>query len=167
MKSYRIPKEAQFDGLDFTDLNIIGYTRGAAGVSDFTAAATNQVFDLVNLTNAASSILAFVHYPLWMIRVKTATLPTTTNMKVDLGIAASGTGDTTLFAGSASDLETAGAVYLPTNAIAPTKPSGASQYLTANVTSASGNVSTLTAGEIWIFTHLVRTGDWDRVYAGE
>jgi hypothetical protein len=150
----------------FTDLWVIGTTRAYSASTktwgtDFTAAAVTQVYDLVQTTTSTGLPIYIVHYPLVMVAVKTGTLPGTTDIKADIGIAASQTGATTFLAGTAADMETAGNFYVPVTAAAPASGQGSnSQFLTCRLTSASGNISTLTAGEIWIYAALSPVSEW-------
>lgn len=145
MVHYKLRNNAQFNG-GWTDLFILGSTRAYDATtrtwgSDFTAAATTQSYNLIALSDSAGVPLYIVNYGMLAI-IKAPTSNSAHNLKLDVGQ----TGSATAFiAGTASDCETLNKVVLPVAAAVPFATTTASQYLTALVTSASGNVSTLAA----------------------
>jgi len=156
MKHYNRNRVAQWGGGAFTDLYILGTTRGAAGVSDFTAGALTQDFTLE--TPAAGDILTYPTLAAWckIGFVGTAV----TNASLSAGISAGGvefaTSQTVLAVNngvatkSIDELTVAGAV----------KVFGGATPLSVRITTVGGNLSVLTAGEVWIYLCILRVNDF-------
>lgn len=171
MKHYNLRNGAQFNGA-WTDLFILGTTRGAAGVSDFTAAALTQSFNLLPLTKGD-----VLMYPLAQALLKRSftdavgggTPVTLANAKLDVGTTSGATG---LLTGVAAELsQTLSPVpefnmYPLTPPLASAQPirvtATSGQFITAAVTSTAGNLSTITFGEVWIYVCFMRGADWMR-----
>lgn len=153
MQHYILKNSAQFGGA-YTDLFILGKTRAAAGASDFTAAATTQSYNLALL-----AVGDHVPMPLAVVMVKTAVAGLTTP-KMDVGT----TDDADQFVvGVNSDLATVNFVRA---SLAVSSAAGgaysciaSSKYVTALITSGSENISTVTAGEVWIYAAISRVAD--------
>lgn len=149
MKSYVLNKAFQFGGFMATRLHIIGYTRGAAGVSDFTDADTSQTFTLE--TPAAGD---FLTYPGAVAFTKIAFAGTSlTAVTLDVGFSGGEEflKDGAMFAANAS--------ILPLSTFAPKSFDG-STTLTAKIDTTGANLSAITAGEIWIYTGIARRTDF-------
>jgi Fe-S cluster assembly scaffold protein SufB len=191
MIHYNLRNNAQCSG-GFTDLFILGSFRRwdattKSWLSDFSAdvsgvssgsASTAQKFNLIQLTETTPAVSTgtqaavprfIVGYPLCAAVIKYAIADGATNAKLDVGVAASVTANTSLIAGTAGDLEQKDLVILPAAAAVPLAPNTVSQYLTATITSASGNVSTMTAAtgnpanvgiDIWIYACLLPYREW-------
>lgn len=177
----------------FTDLFIIGNTRRydaatKSWLSDFSAdvsgvssgsASVAQVFNLIQVTEttpaAGVTQAALPRYiigqPLAMTITRYPVLDTSgTNVKLDVGVAASVTASTSLIAGTAGDGELQDRVVLPVAAAVPLCPNTVTQFLTATVTSAVGNISTISAApkvtnpngiiEFWIYVCLLPYREW-------
>jgi hypothetical protein len=158
MKSYTL-KDSQRGALNgFTDLFILGATRGTSGASDFTAAATSQSFNL-----KAMAVGDQVVYPLAAVFTKIAFTGTAiSNVKCDVG----STDDADQFVvGTAGDLSTINfsraALVVSSAAGGPYSPNNATKYVTALVTNGgAGNVTAITAGEVWIYVAIARVKDF-------
>lgn len=175
----------------FTDLFILGSFRkfdattktwgsdftGGADSGRTTTAAVNTVYNLIQVTEttpAATTSQAavprfVVGFPLAMVSVKFPFSDTADNPKIDVGVAASLTGSTSLIAGTAGDGELQDRIVLPVAAAVPLGPNTVTQFLTANVTSAAANISALVpkvgnpagAGvDIWIYVTLLPYREW-------
>ncbi len=110
-----------------------------------------------------------VGFPLCMVDVVFPFSDTADNPKIDVGVAASLTGSTSLIAGTAGDLELQDRIVLPVAAAVPLAPNTVTQFLTANVTSAVANISALVAKtgnpagagvDIWIYVTLLPYREW-------
>lgn len=145
MVHYKIRNNGQADG-GYTDRFIIGSKRAYAAStrtwgSDFTAAATTQSYNLIQISDANGVPIYIVEYGALVV-VKYPTSNSAHNLKIDVGH----TGSATAFiAGTAADGETANKVVVPVAAAVPFATNTASQYLTALATSASGNIVDLAA----------------------
>ena len=176
----------------FTDLFIIGSARRydattKTWLSDFTAdvsgvssgsASTAMKFNLIQVTETTPAVSTgtqaaipryIIGYPLAMAVVKYAALDAALNPKLDVGVAASVTASTSIIAGTAGDLEQRDLVILPVAAAVPLSPNTVTQFLTATITSAAGNVSTISAAaanptgigiDIWIYATLLPYREW-------
>lgn len=148
MKHYKLRNVQQYDGA-FTDLYILGTTRAAAGASDFTAAAGTQTFNLQALV-----VGDIVSYPLAVAWVKTA-FTVVTNPKLDVGVTAAAT---QFIAGVNNDLATLNKGIVGVAAGAPLS-SGVTNLM-ATITTTVGNISTIGAGEVWIYATICRLQDF-------
>lgn len=162
MKQYRVhPKDPLF-GM-FTDLFIIGTTRGAAGVSDFTDGDNAQSFTLG--TPAAGDQ---VTYPCAAAFTKVAFAGDSVSaVALDVGFGAAGEEfikDAAMVAITGS-----GAAHTVDSAAtaAGAKVFDGSTLMTATFTKTGGTtVALLTAGEVWIYVSWLRKAELcDKNYA--
>jgi hypothetical protein len=161
MKRYPVHPKDPFAGL-FSDLFIVGTTRGAAGVSDFTAAATTQTITLLAL-----NIGDILPYPLAQGLVakrftdgaEDAAATTLANLKADVGVTSA---TTQLIAGTNGDLQQDRGypITSPTSGLAPYSTIATGKSLLLTLTSTAGNLNTITFGELWIYTNVMRVADY-------
>ena len=133
----------------FTDMFILGATRGANGASDFTNAGLTQDFTL--LTPAAGDQMILPLAAAFTLVTFAGT--GLTAVTIDVGRGAGGTEGI-----AAGNVLTAGA-SIPAGAGAPIAFSGA-QTLNVRVTAVGANLNTLTAGEIRILIALLTVKDY-------
>ncbi len=151
MKRYPVHPKDPFAGL-FSDLFILGTTRGAAGVSDFTDADTQQDFTL--LTPQAGDA---VTYPLAQAYTKVGFAGTAlTAVTLDVGFDA---GSTFLLDGAMFTENACAVAPLVSGAGGPKFFNG-TELLTARIDTTGANLSAITSGEIWIYVNLCRRADY-------
>jgi hypothetical protein len=173
---------AQFSG-GFTDLFVLGSrhryspttkTWGSdftgsegVGVDRTTTAATNTVYNLIQMTDSAGVPIYGVTFPLALQITKLPFTAGADNPVIDIGVGNSLTAATNLIdqtAAATSTLETANQAFPAVAATVPLFSTTASQWLTANLISAVANVAALpvpAAGtEIWIYVALFPWREW-------
>ncbi|MBK8001724.1 MAG: hypothetical protein IPK15_24225 [Verrucomicrobia bacterium] len=165
----------------FTDLFILGNQHkydpvtktwgsdftGGADSGRTTTAATNTVYNLIQVSDSGGVPIYIVGFPLVMqITVKPFTAGAD-NPVIDIGVGNSLTAASNLIdqtAAATSTLETANQVFSAVAATVPLATNTASQWLTANLISASANVAALpvpaTGTEIWIYACLLPYREW-------
>ena len=183
MIHYNLRNNAQASG-GFTDLFILGDKRrydattktwgsdfngtSGVGVDRTTTAATNTVYNLIQISDANARLFYIVGYPLAMTVTKLPFTGSADNPVIDVGIGNSLTAPGTLLidqtAAATSTLEVQDQVFVPSASGVPYGSFIASQWLTANLQSVTSNVSALpvpAAGtEIRIYVCLLSYRDW-------
>jgi hypothetical protein len=148
---HQLAKRPPFVG-GFTDLFILGMTAAAGGASDFTAAATTQAYNL-----DAFNIGDMVVFPCVHVDVITALAGGSVSAAtLSVGHTGAGTAFITTCNVFATTPATAHDAVAATVSLTRATSSG---YLTADLATTGGNVSTLTAGEVWIWAAISRKLD--------
>jgi hypothetical protein len=134
----------------FTDLFIIGTTRNSGG-TDFTAAATQQTYNLLAL-NIGDIVMA----PFMILEVKTNALGTSVTAATgSVGV----TSALTQFTAAANLLVAGNEFFTCPNTVTPYPTVAASIYLTFDLNTTGANVSVLSTGEFWIWANISRVKD--------
>lgn len=155
MKHYNARAHNMNLGL-FTDLFILGVTAAANQTSDFTDADTSQDFTLA--TPPAGTIFQN-HAVIYTKQTFVDSGGTLTAVATSGGVSAGGTD---IFA---SDSLMMNAVGSATHGVALADGSstnlffGGTDIISIRVVTTGANLSTLTAGELWIFLNLIRPAD--------
>ena len=147
MKRYTVHPSDPYAGL-FSDLFILGTTRGAAGVSDFTAGATTQNFALLTPGNGDC-----VTYPLAQAFTKIGFAGgALSSVLLDVGFT---NGSTFMLDQQMITLGAGGVSPLISGVGGPKNFDGVIG-LTATIDTVGANLSAITAGEIFIYVTLCR-----------
>jgi hypothetical protein len=162
MKSYNLTENERATS-GYTDLTILSFADG-----DFSAAGTTQTYAL-----AAIATGDIADYPLAKVYVKTGVVGTFSAPLIMVGYDA-GTDDLDFLLGATAGVAVGvtntvfGANALSAVAGGPVTIATAATMvgLVATLTVTGANISTATAGEIHIYTCVVRGGDHARVNAG-
>lgn len=149
---HHILKTPNFMG-GFTDLFLLGITRGALGVSDFTAGATTQAWNMDAIAIGDAIVFPCTHID--VVQAIAGAGPVTAAT-----LSVGHTGATTAF-NNVTDIfaTTPTTTKDPIAATVPITRATASGYLTCDIVLTGGNASGITAGDIWIFVALSRYAD--------
>lgn len=150
MRHCLLRNEQQFNG-GFTDLFVVGMTH-RAGATDFIET-TNDLDQVITLTDLA---LGDIVWPDSCLLVKTAVAGLTA-ANASLGV----TGAVTQFIANSSLLSGGNKYFVPAGTLAPYATIASSKSLILNIDPAANteHVSSVTAGELWIYAKISRFAD--------